>query len=262
MNNAEYYTAEEAMRILRKTKTMFYMQINNGEIPFEIDPGRKRGKRFPKVAIDTLAKIGTTEMSSAGKEPLSLTPQTVAELWEGLKITRQLYGPEDEVSFETLMQWRSVNNDIYMSLKEGNKLIGAITFLPMDEKVAKAIIHWQIKEKDVPAQAIRKWTENNLSVYIPTIEVLPSGSFHRDRERGMFLLRHTIKWAVLMTMQHDVKNWYAIGATADGINILEALGFVQITDNNGKKGYILETKKEPVRLIGMYLREIDSEKIA
>ncbi len=259
----EYYTAEEAMRVLRRTKTMFYTQVNNGEIPYEIDPGRKRGKRFPKSAINILAKMGTTEMPQAGKEPLSLTPQTIAELWQGMKITRQLYGPEDEVPFETLMQWRAVNSDIYMSLKEGNKLIGAITFLPVDEKVAIAIVNGQLKEKDIPSHAVRKWTENSLTVYIPTIEVLPSGSFRRDRERGTYLLRHTIKWAVLLAMQHDIKNWYAVGATEDGRNILETLGFRAITTlEDDKKGYILGTKKEPVRLIGMYLREIESEKSA
>jgi hypothetical protein len=259
----EYYTAEEAMQVLHRTKTVFYQQVNNGEIPFEIDPGRKRGKRFPKPAIDILAKLGTADTLAPGKEPLSLTLQTVAELWEGMKITRQLYGPEDEVPFETLMQWRAVNPDIFMSLKEGSKLIGAITFLPVDEKVAVALVNDQIKEKDIPAYAVRKWTENSLTVYIPTIEVLPSGSFHRDRERGTYLLRHTIKWAVLMAMQHDIKNWYAVGATQDGRNILETLGFQTITTlSEERKGYTLETKKEPVRLIGLYQKEIEGEKTA
>jgi len=261
---AEYYTAEEAMKVLRRTKTMFYDQVKAGEIPFELDPGRKRGKRFPKIAIDILAKLeGAETAPTFKKEPLALTPQTVAELWEGIKITRQLYGPEDEVPFETLMQWRAVNSDIYMSLKEGNNLIGAITFIPVDERIAQALIHDQLKEKDIPPRAVRRWTESNLSVYIPTIEVLPSNDFRRDRERGVFLLRHTIKWAVLLAMQHDIRNWYAVGATEDGRNILEALGFTAVTTlDNDKKGYKLETKREPVRLIGMYLREIEHEKTA
>jgi len=251
------------MKILHKTKTMFYQQVNNGEIPFDIDPGRKRGKRFPKAAIDILARMGTVEMIPAIKEPLSLTPQTIAELWEGMKITRLLYGPEDEVSFETLMQWRAANKDIFMSLKEGNNLVGGITFLPIDEKIAIALINGELKEKDIPGYAIKKWTETNLCIYIPTLEVLPSGNFHRDRERGAFLLRHTIKWAVLLTIQYDIKNWYATGATEEGRSILEALGFKTETIlEKGNKGYKLETRSKPVRLIGLYLKEADSEKIA
>lgn len=259
----EYYTAEEAMKILRRTKTMFYQQINNGEIPFEIDPGRKRGKRFPKAAIDVLAKMGALETAPTGREPLSLTPQTVAELWEGMKITRALYGPEDEVPFETLMQWRTVNKDIFMSLKEGDKLIGAITFLPVDEKIATALIHDQLKEKDIPAHAVRRWTESSLSIYIPTIEVIPSQNVRRRIERGMFLLDHTIKWGVLLAMQYDIKNWYAVGATEDGRNILRRLGFKAVTTlSDDRVGYTLEMKREPVRLIGMFQRSIESEMTA
>jgi hypothetical protein len=255
----EYYTHDEAMKVLRKTKTMFYQAVNNGEIPFEIEPGRKRGKRFPKTAIDFLAKMGTMEALPSGKEPLSLTPRTIAEVWKGIEITRILYGAEDVIPFEVLMQWRNANKDIFMSLKEGDNLIGSITFMPIEEKTAIAVIHGQIKEKDIPASAIRKWTENNLSIYIPTIEVLPSGNLKRDRNRGTFLLKHTIKWAILMVVQHDIKNWYAIGATEDGKKILETLGFTAITNFDGRKGYILETKKEPVKLIGTYLKSIESE---
>lgn len=258
----EYYTLEEAMKVLRRTRTMFYRAVNNGEIPFEIDPAHKRGKRFPKAAIDALAKMGSDEITS-GKRRLSLTTSTIAELWHGIKITRALYGEENEVPFETLLQWRSANKDIYMCLKEGNNLIGAITFLPLEEKVALAVINGQLKEKDIPAHSVRAWSDSNLSIYIPTIEVLPSGDPRRDRERGTFLLRHTIKWAVLMTIQHDIKNWYAIGATEDGRNILETLGFKSVTTlDDEQKGYTLETKREPVRLIGMYLREIESERTA
>src|SRR5436309_6447572 len=116
-----------------------------------------------------------------------------------------------------------------MSLKEGTKHIGAITFLPIKEETAIAVINGQLKEKDIPPESVRQWTESNISIYIPTIEILPSGNTHRDRERGMFLLRHTIRWGVLLMIQNNIKNWYAIGATEDGRNILESLGFTAVT---------------------------------
>jgi len=58
----------------------------------------------------------------------------------------------------------------------------------MDERVAAALVHHQIKEKDVPASAIKKWSERRLSVYIPTIEVIPSGNERKDKERASFFL--------------------------------------------------------------------------
>lgn len=248
------------MVVLKKTRTMFFQAVARGEIPYETQPGHRRGKLFPKEAIDYLAKAGTTKTS---KEPLSLVPQTVAELWQSVSMTKALYGEENTVPFTTMMEWRDANPDIYMSLKEGTKLVGEVTFLPLEEKTALALIYGKIKDKDISPYTVRKWTENNLSVYIPTIEVLPSGNKQRDRERGTFLLRHTIKWGVLLTMQHDIKNWYAVGATPEGKTILQSLGFSKVSEFDHQwEGYMLETKKEPVRLIGMYLREIDSEKTA
>ncbi len=64
-----------------------------------------------------------------------------------------------------------------------------------------------------------------------------------------------------MTIQHDIKNWYAIGATPQGKGILEGLGFCQVTTlDTDAKGYKLETRAEPVKLIGMYLKSLDESK--
>jgi excisionase family DNA binding protein len=253
----DFYSAEEAMKRLNKTKTIFYELVKNGEIPFEIEPGRKRGKRFPKAAIDVLAE---TEKNPSEKSTLSFTLQTVAELWEGMEITKTLYNnPEEEVPFKRLVEWRNVNSEIFMSLKEGDKLVGGVTFLPIDDRVANALVNGEIRDKDISPRSIKRWTDSNLSVYIPTIEVLPSGNPHRDKERGMFLLRHTLRWGVILTFQHDIRKWYAVGATEDGRNILEALGFTRVHEDDSRSGYILETKREPVKLIASYVKQIGHE---
>jgi len=51
-----YYTAEEAMKKLGKPRSTFFKEVENGLIPFELDPGRQRGRRYPKQAIDVLAR--------------------------------------------------------------------------------------------------------------------------------------------------------------------------------------------------------------
>ncbi|HEV2653522.1 MAG TPA: hypothetical protein VGT82_01115, partial [Ktedonobacteraceae bacterium] len=189
---------------------------------------------------------------------LQFLPSTNADLWEGLQITQQLYGNEDSVPYKRLLEWQKVNDEIFMSLKENNTLVGAITFMPIDEQTAMALVNNQIKEKDVPASSLKKWSERKLSVYIPTIEVIPSGSERKDKERASFLLRRTIKWAIMLTIQHDIKNWYAIGATPEGQTVLEALGFKEINDSeNGKrKGYMLDMSVEPVRLVGRIIKDM------
>ncbi len=247
----QFYTAKEVAALLKTSVQTVYRKAKSGELPSE---GKRPNIRFPKEAVDSIAEVGEEGKPQA----LQFLFSTNADLWEGLQITQQLYGDEDSVPYKRLLEWQKANDEIFMSLKDGNKLVGAITFMPMDERVAAALVHHQIKEKDVPASAIKKWSERRLSVYIPTIEVIPSGNERKDKERASFLLRRTIKWAVMLAIQHDIKNWYAIGATPEGQAVLEALGFKEIsTAGNGqRKGYVLDMSIEPVRLVSHIIEDM------
>lgn len=251
----EYYTAKEAMRILGKPTTTFYREVKEGRIPYK---GKRPHMRFPKEAVNALAEVGTNEEDNAN---LTFTFSTIADAWTKQEMTRQPYGSEDAVPFKTVLAWRKRNDEISMNVKEGEKLLGWTTFLPLDERVIAALIEDKIREKDIPLPAIKKWTDKQLSVYIPVIEVVPSGNIQRDKEIASYLIRKTIKWAITLTIQHDIKNWYAIGATPEGQALLEALGFKLIADyNEERKGYMLETKLEPVKLVSMFLKSMGEQK--
>lgn len=247
----QYYTAKEVADLLKTSVQTVYRKAKAGDLPSE---GKRPNIKFPKEAIDTITEMDEDEKPKS----LQFLISTNADLWEGLQITQQLYGDEDSVPFKRLLEWQKVNDEIFMSLKDGSKLVGAITFMPIDEKTATALIHNQIKEKDIPASAIKKWSDRKLSVYIPTIEVIPSGSERKDKERASFLLRRTIKWAIMLTIQHDIKNWYAIGATPEGQAVLEALGFNEVTtfDGGSRKGYSLDMRVEPVRLVSRIVEDM------
>ncbi|SRR5216110_221766 len=249
----ESYTAKEAMEILGKPQATFYREVKAGLIPHK---GKRPNMRFPKEAIDALADLGPIEEEN--HEP-SFNPITIAELWEAIEISTSPYGEENNVPFKTVMEWKKVNNELGMSMKENNQLVGWVTFLPLDEKVAIAIIKDHMKEKDISPKFVRKWTEPKISVYIPVIEIVPSGNRHKDVRRGTFLLRKTLKWAITLAIQHDIKNWYAFGATPDGQAILETLGFTTIheTENGKEKGYVLENITKPVRLIARIIEDIE-----
>lgn len=252
----EYYTAKEAMEKLGKPTTTFYREVKEGLIPFT---GKKRNMQFPKEAIDAMLEIGA---EIEDHKTLSFLPSTNADLWRGLEITESLYGNEDTIPFKRLLEWQKANSEIFMSLKEGDELAGAITFMPIDEETARKLIEGKIRERDITMKNVKKWSERSLTVYVPTIEVVSSGDIRRDRDRGAFLLRRTIKWAITLTIQNDIKNWYGIGATPEGQAILETLGFSKVTELEGgrRNGYILETTREPVRLVSKLLREMEDKK--
>src|SRR5712692_1870093 len=253
--NEDYYTANEAMQILRKPSTSFYREVREGRIPHK---GKRPNMRFPKEAIDALAEVDST---SEEDEKLTFTHSTIADAWTKQEITRQPYGDEDAVPFKTVLEWRKRNDDISMHIEEKKKILGWTTFLPVDENVIIDLIEDRIREKDIPPQSVKKWTDKQLSVYIPIIEVLPSNNEERDKRVGAFLLRKSIKWAMMLMIQYDIKNWYGIGTTPEGQAILEKLGFKMLTNlsEGHRKGYTLESKAEPVRLLTLFLRAIEEQ---
>src|SRR6266496_1325111 len=143
-NMPQYYTAKEVAERLKTSVQTVYRKAKSGELPSE---GKRPNIRFPKEAIDTIIEIGEKGKPKA----LQLLISTNADLWEGLQITQQLYGDEDSVPYKRLLEWQKANDEIFMSLKDGNNLVGAITFMPIDEQIAVAMFNNQIREKDVPA---------------------------------------------------------------------------------------------------------------
>lgn len=246
-----YYTPEEAMKLLDKAKATFYREVEAGVIPSELLPGRKRGRKFPKEAIDALVKV----MKQGEKEKLTFEPSTNNDIWMGYQNTRVVYGDENVVSFTRLLEWKQINSDIFMSVKEKGERVGGVTFLPLAESTIQALINGKIRERNIPDWAIRKWTDPQLSVYIPNISIKPSGSPRLDAERGTFLIKQAIRWAISLSKQYDIKNWYGIAATDMGEKLLQHLGFKLIQGK--EKAYILEGIEASTGLIRDFLRRIE-----
>jgi len=258
--DAKYYTAEEAMKELKKPRSTFFKEVENGLIPSEIEAGRQRGRRYPKAAIDVLAKrINQPKGREKGTNSLVFSPSSIADLWTEVQIGTELYGAEDIVSFDTLLEWRDVNNKMFMSMKEYGQVLGYSSLMPLDEKTLLPLLQDKIREQDIPIKSIRQWTDPQISVYIATVTVKPSGRQLHDKEHGRFLLRQTVKWALSLNKQFEIKNWYGIGATREGQQLFEHLTFKEITSlhDGRRKGYWIDNIEQPVKLIDGLLAEMD-----
>lgn len=257
-----YYTPEEAMKILGMKKSKFYNEIEAGRIPYELPPGKRIGMRFPKEGIDTLAK--RERLLRARKQAVYLTfePSTTADIWTAVNNARQLYGPNDIISFERALEWRDINPDISMSAKQGKLLAGMVTYLPLEEQVILALLRDEMRERDISNQAIQQWTDPQISVYVAGIASVKTEEEDKQVNslRGRFLLRNAIKWAITLTAQYDIKKWYSIGVTSEGQAIAEALGFREIMslEEGKRKGYVLNSMlAQPTKLVRRYLRNVE-----
>lgn len=249
----EYYKPEEVMKLLSISKATLNRRAESGALPSELEAGRKRGRKYPKEAIDAHVKL----LRRKENAKRTFGPATNSELWASYQNHFSLYEPEDIVTYERLLEWREANSDIFMSAREGNKRIAGATIMPLDEDIIKALINEEIREQNIRADSIREWTARNITVYIPSISIHHTGDPQRDRERGSFIIRNTIRWAISLDRQYDIKKWYAIAATPEGKKLVEHLGFVKIS---GKRdAYRLTDLKQAAKPIQAFIDRLEEE---
>ena len=114
---SEYYTAEEVMKLLHKSRATFYREVDSGIIPYELPEGKKRGRLFPKEAIDLHAKMQKEKTKS------TLVKSTNADLWQRVKNSRRIYGNEDIVDYKRCLEWQNINDEIFMSMKDRKSVV-------------------------------------------------------------------------------------------------------------------------------------------
>lgn len=255
----EYYTAEEAIKVLKKPRSTFFKEVETGLIPFELEPGRQRGRRYPKQAIDILAGRQQTRQKQKGPSHLIFSPSSPADMWAEIQIGIRLYGEDDIVPYDKILEWRDINDEMHMSVKDRGQVVAYSCLMPLEEKVMLPLLQDAMREKDIPGKAIRQWTDSQISVYVSSLTVKPTGNALRDKEIGRYTIRQTVKWALALNRQYNIKNWYGIGATAEGQRLFEGLGFTEITSvhDGQRKGYMLQGMKQPAKLINLFLKEYE-----
>jgi predicted DNA-binding transcriptional regulator AlpA len=246
-----YYTKEEVMKLLDKPRSTFYREVEEGTIPSELEEGRKRGRKYPKEAIDAHVKL----LSPRGKAKLTFGSATNSELWASYQNHFKLYEVEDIVTYDRLLEWREANEDIFMSAREDGKRIGGVTILPLAEDVIKSLIDERIREQNIEQWSIKKWSDKNLTAYIPSISIHHTGNKRKDRERGSFIIRSAIRWALSLDRQSDIKKWYAIAATPEGEKLVKHLGFEKI---EGKRdAYLLTDVKNATKYMKAFIEQME-----
>ena len=257
--SSRYYTLEEVMQKLGKSRSTVLREAKAGLIPSELEKGKTKGRRYPKAAIDALTEIKQAKEKGKKTPKFVYSPSTPNDVWAEVGIGTALYGEDDIVPFKRLLEWREINDEIFMSLKENGKVIAYSSLIPLEEEVILSLIEDKIRERDIPDSAIKHWTDPQLSVYIASVTVNPTGDKEVDTRRGWMIVRHTLKWALSLDRQFNIANWYGIGATKEGQALFDDLGFSEIVSlyNGERKGYKVRDIKQPTRLITMLINTMN-----
>jgi len=248
--NSDTYNAKEAAQKLKLPTTTFYRKVNEGHIPYI----GHRPKRFPKEAIDAIA-----EVDSEGEKPDKLLFKVAprGNLWTKQElIIKESAGNEPPIPYKTVLGWLKRNDKIFMQVNKGKDILGWVTFLPLEEEIITALIEDKMKEADIPPEAIKKWDDPQISVYISNLQVVKTKSEKSGKAVAAFLIRNTIKRGLIFMDQYDIKNWYGIGLDGTSQALLEELGFKQIasSDSGKRKVYRLDNLIRPTKLLRYFLR--------
>lgn len=173
---------------------------------------------------------------------------TPNDLWAEFTIGRSLYGEESIVPYKRLLEWREVNSTMFMSLKEEGKVVAYSSLMPIREDVILSLLQSRLQERDISPDAVRQWTEPQLSVYVVHVAIKPGGSLLKDRNLEQLVIEHTIEWMFSLDKQYDITNWYGIGTTAEAQHLFESLGFTEIASSHGsdRRGYFLEAVRNSI----------------
>jgi predicted DNA-binding transcriptional regulator AlpA len=255
--DTDLLTAEQAMTLLGKKKSTFYQEAKEGIYPSVTVKGKKL---FPRTAIEAHAQLLRTEKA----EKMTFDRTTNADVWQMIQHNINIYGPEDMVSYQRALEWRAINNDIGMSGRENGALFGTATIMAVDEPFLMALARDEIRESDIPLSAFRKWSEPDLSAYVATISIIHSGDAEKDAERAAFLIKNTIRWAITLHLQHDIKRWFTIGVTPEGQELSKALGFKEFLslENGQRRAYRLDDLRQGSHLLRHFIEKVDNGEIA
>jgi hypothetical protein len=261
--SSNHYDLETVMKMLNKSRSTVIRETNTGKIPSE---GEKRNRKYPKEAIDAMVELARQKQKKNKAPSLVFSPSTPNDTWQEVQIGRELYGDDDIVPYKQLLEWGEVNDEMYMSLKLNNKVVGYSSLMPLDESVLLSLLRDEIRERDIPLDAIKQWSDSNLSVYVASVTVKPLGeetdnAATREGERAGIIIKNTIKWALSLDRQFNIKNWYSIGATKDGQELLEGLGFKEILSlyNGERKGYYMDDVKQATQRMNKILHRLNAE---
>lgn len=243
------------MAVLNMPRSTFFKEVEKGNVPSVLKPGKKRGRRYPKEAIDAYGAFLTRVQRPLYN--LTFTKATNADIWEAIENALSVYGDEDIIPFRKVLEWRSINDEMTMCMKDQGTFAGCSTIMPIDEGIIQLVLKDETREREIPLSAIKAWSDPKLSVYIASVAIVSSGDKQKDAYKGRFLLEHTIRWAVALYQQYDIQRFYGLGVTSTGQELLERLGFTNIiTLEDGKrKGYILEDVSKPTTLLSKILSE-------
>ncbi len=259
MQTQEYYTAQEAQKILNMTYSALRNQVITGNIRKVIPPG-KRQAVYVKADVDAL-KQNMEAWGRTKKQPKTKLPHTKfvkateEDMPAAVELAHEVFGGLNTIPVEKRVAWLRKNPDIDYLLKQGDKVVGYLSLVPLCPETIDDLMSLRRFAKDLTADDILTYTPGKpVDIYGMAIGVKPGVSAAQKHEWGKVLIIGAR--SVILDLARKgivIRSIVAHSFTPDGIKMMRHLGFTEtIPKAPGLRDFIIEVERSGIPFIEQY----------
>jgi hypothetical protein len=259
MQTQEYYTAQEAQKILNMSYSALRNQVITGNIRKVIPPG-KRQAVYLKEDVDTL-KQNMEAWGKTKKPPKTQIPHTKfvkateEDMPATVELANEIFGGINTIPVEKRIAWLRKNPDIDYLLKQGNKIVGYLSLVPLRPETIDDLMSLRRYAKDLTADDILAYTPGEpVDIYGMAIGVKPGINTAQKHEWGKVLIIGAR--SVLLDLAKKgivIRSITAHSFTPDGIKMMRHLGFTEtIPKTPGLRDFTIEVGRSGIPFIERY----------
>lgn len=261
----DYYTAQEAQDILNMTYSALRNQVIAGNIRKVVPPGRKQAV-YLKEDVDALKRDmeswTTGKQQSRGKPkaqakiaPAKFVKATIEDMPEAVELAAEVFGGLNTISVEKRIAWLKKNPDIDYFLKQGGKIVGYFTLVPLKPETIEDLLTLRRYAKDLTAEDILTYESNiPVDLYGMAIGTKPGVSPHQKHEWGKTLILGA-RGVILDLARRGIviRSINAHSFTPDGIKMMRHLGFTEtVPKAPGLRDFIIDVEHSGIPFIEQY----------
>ena len=225
----DYYTAKEAMKLLKLPNSTFHLLVRRGEIPKVTLPLRKQAI-YPKKAIDEIAEKRRRILTELEAKPETLTfvVPTKADLEQLIEIEKMCYHEETLKDPDTIvarMKYNPENIHVLKDIRTGD-VVGSITMSELEPKALERLLNLEIDETHLELEDYKPYKSGEIECYVVSIIAKPCIEQHYYASR---LLVAIVEYLIsLLERGTIIKNIYTVATTEEGEALTKRLHFTPL----------------------------------
>ncbi|MBA2284223.1 MAG: hypothetical protein H0W02_01940 [Ktedonobacteraceae bacterium] len=257
MNN-EYYTPQEALKLLGMTYSGLQNQVNTGNLHPIIPPGRKQ-RVYPKKEVDTLkAELEAWSLSrqiARKAPPARFIKATTEDMPQAVALADAVFGGVNTIPLERRIEWLQKNPDLDHLLKQEDQIVGYFSLAPLRSATIDDLLHKRRLAKDLMTEDILTYVPGEtVDLYGMAIGVRPGVSLEQKRKWGELLLLGARRMIVNLGQRGVVIRFLKThSSTPDGINLMRHIGFTEVVSSiPGMHDFVIDMEQSGLPFVMDY----------